>query len=236
MNPGENFGFINSFLRNIGPVIRNNNGFIDKYIGDAIMALFPGFPDNAVQAAMDMQKNISIYNKHNSYLPPISIGVGVHYGKLMLGIIGESKRMESTVISDAVNLASRIESLTKRYKAKILVSEDTICSLTKKSDLNFRKIDIVRVKGKKMGISLYEILDEEIDSLTRKKIASSALFEKGIEFFQKGDLYRSRKNFVEILKINAEDHPAKLFLERINFHIKSGIGIGWDGILEMDTK
>ncbi|MCZ0900792.1 adenylate/guanylate cyclase domain-containing response regulator, partial [Microcoleus sp. HI-ES] len=109
MSPRENFEFLNSYLSRVGPVIREYNGFIDKYIGDGIMALFPNRAEDAVQAAIEMQHQVKIYNRHrqNSGYQPISIGIGLHTGTLMLGTIGEAERMESTVISDAVNLASR---------------------------------------------------------------------------------------------------------------------------------
>jgi two-component system sensor histidine kinase ChiS len=117
MSPKENFDFLNAYLSRVSPVIRNHNGFIDKYIGDAVMALFPQTADDAVQAAIEMQKQVSLYNSYrqeNGY-DPIAIGIGLHSGTLMLGTVGESQRMESTVIADAVNLASRLEGLTKVY-------------------------------------------------------------------------------------------------------------------------
>ena len=115
MSPKQNFDFINEYLSQMGPIIRRHNGFIDKYIGDAIMALFPDDADRAVQAAIDMQKQVQLYNvyRQQNHLEPIAIGIGLHSGELMLGTIGEEERMESTVISDAVNLASRIEGLTR---------------------------------------------------------------------------------------------------------------------------
>ncbi|HYO06762.1 MAG TPA: adenylate/guanylate cyclase domain-containing protein, partial [Phototrophicaceae bacterium] len=111
MSPQQNFDFINSYLSRVGPVIRQYNGFIDKYIGDGIMALFPNRAEDAVQAAVEMQHQVKIYNLHrqNSGYQPIALGIGLHTGTLMLGTIGEAERMESTVISDAVNLASRVE-------------------------------------------------------------------------------------------------------------------------------
>jgi class 3 adenylate cyclase len=126
MTPDENFSFINSYLEKMGPIIRDHNGFIDKYIGDAIMALFES-PDDAVRASLAMVDALERFNRHwhaAGHAPVVS-GIGINTGSLMLGTIGEQNRMDGTVISDAVNLASRIESLTKVYKVGVLISRNS---------------------------------------------------------------------------------------------------------------
>ena len=107
MTPKENFQFLNSYLSEMGPAIREHDGFIDKYIGDAIMALFET-PDEAVCSAIEMYQRLHHYNERRRSQGDFSVhmGVGIHEGSLMLGTIGEEQRMETTVISDAVNLAS----------------------------------------------------------------------------------------------------------------------------------
>src|ERR1700722_4014378 len=126
MTPDENFAFINTYLAHMGPVIRTHNGFIDKYIGDAIMALFED-ADDALRAGLAMHAALEGFNEERraSGLEPIAIGIGLNTGSLMLGTIGEKNRMDGTVISDAVNLASRIESLTKEYHVGLLISQYT---------------------------------------------------------------------------------------------------------------
>ena len=116
MTPEENFKFINSYLNRVGPVIRSNQGFVDKYIGDGIMALFPVEADFAVRRAVEIRKALIDYNQQRASAgyEPIQVGMGIHTGKLMLGTIGENMRMDSTVISDTVNVASRLEALTKK--------------------------------------------------------------------------------------------------------------------------
>ncbi len=143
MKPQENFNFLNSYLSRMGPIIRANHGFIDKYLGDGIMALFAGDrPDDptgrgqdparasadAVAAATAMQQELFTYNRQRRRMgyQPIQVGVGVHAGKVMLGILGEEERREGTVIADVVNLASRLEGLTKVYGARIIVSDQVI--------------------------------------------------------------------------------------------------------------
>jgi signal transduction histidine kinase/DNA-binding response OmpR family regulator len=131
MTPKENFDFLNMFLGGVGPCIREHRGFIDKYLGDGIMALFPESPVDAVEAALAMQVQLDEFNTHRATegYPPIKIGIGLHTGSLILGTIGEEKRMEGTVISDAVNLASRLEGLTKWYGCTLIISEQTLKAL-----------------------------------------------------------------------------------------------------------
>jgi len=127
MSPEENFNFLNSYLNITGPHIRTHGGFIDKYIGDAIMALFPHGEhgaDDALKAAIEIKYSLMDFNKEREALGqiPIQVGIGLHTGMLMLGILGEAERMEGTVISDSVNLASRLEALTKHYGASLTTS------------------------------------------------------------------------------------------------------------------
>jgi len=137
MTPEENFRFINSYLSRMGPVIRRHRGFIDKYIGDGIMALFPRSAQNALDAAIAMQKEMQVYNRHraNCGYAPVRIGIGIHFGDTIIGTIGENERIEVTVISDTVNVASRLESLSKRYGAGILVSGDVLAQLQKTKNI-----------------------------------------------------------------------------------------------------
>lgn len=122
MSPMENFNFINSYLKRINPIIRKHNGFIDKFIGDAVMAIFPESPEDAISAAIEIQLEVRKYNshRHNNGYRPIQIGIGINTGSLMMGTVGDSNRMDTTVIGDTVNLASRLESLTKQYFCQLL--------------------------------------------------------------------------------------------------------------------
>ncbi len=131
MTPRESFNFLNSYLKRMNPFIWNNNGFIDKYIGDAIMALFPDGEESALSAAIEMIKYLPIYNSHRSNCgyAPIEIGIGIHSGAVMIGTIGHETFMQGTVISDAVNLSSRLERLTKLYGVSLIVSNNIIFGL-----------------------------------------------------------------------------------------------------------
>jgi len=161
MSPRDNFQFINAYLRRMGPVVRRHNGFVDKYMGDGIMALFPDHPEDAFRAALDMRSALVKYNEHRalSNYPPIRIGIGLHRGPLMLGTIGENRRMDSTVISDTVNTSSRLEGLTKKFGVDVLVSEETINALADdlRGEFEFTYVSEESVKGRKQTLRVYQL-------------------------------------------------------------------------------
>jgi class 3 adenylate cyclase len=161
MTPEQNFRFINSYLRRVGPVIRANQGFVDKYMGDGIMALFPGDARHAFEAALGIQAAVIEYNsdRAKSGYPPIRIGIGIHRGPLMLGTIGENQRMDSTVISDTVNAASRLEGLTKKFGKEILVSGETVEALGMELATRYRLEYLAEetVKGRVRQLKVYEL-------------------------------------------------------------------------------
>ncbi len=160
LSPDENFNFINSFLSMMGPIIRKHHGFIDKYIGDAIMALYPRDADDAVSCAQDMQRALLTFNQVRIAKGklPIAIGIGINTGLLMLGTIGEANRMNATVISDTVNIASRVESLTKKYQPSTLITEDTYNQLRNPARYHLAVVDQkVLVKGKAKPIAIYGV-------------------------------------------------------------------------------
>ncbi|MGC1395579.1 MAG: response regulator, partial [Coleofasciculaceae cyanobacterium] len=216
MSPKENFNFLNACLSQISPVIRNHNGFIDKYIGDAIMALFPQTPDDAVQAAIDMQKQVMLYNSYlqKSGGQPIAIGIGLHTGTLMLGTVGESERMETTVIADAVNLASRLEGLTKIYGVDILISEQTWIRLNTKLKENCRFLGRVKVKGKSQAVDIFEVYDSNSQQIIDLKRQTRADFEQGVNFFVEEKFSQAEQIFQQILQINKQDKVTRLYTER----------------------
>ena len=158
MTPDETFAFINTYLERMGPVIRDHHGFIDKYIGDAIMALFTN-ADDALRAGLAMLAALDGFNaeRRAAGLEPIEIGIGINTGSLMLGTIGEKHRMDGTVISDAVNLAARIEGLTKDYAAPMLISEFTYRELSDPEASAIRPVDVVVVKGKTRPVAIYAV-------------------------------------------------------------------------------
>ncbi|MBD1932959.1 MULTISPECIES: adenylate/guanylate cyclase domain-containing protein [Cyanophyceae] len=160
MTPFETFSFLNDFLECMGWPIEKSGGFIDKYIGDAIMALFDDeATDCALRAAILMQGTLSLFNEERieKGLPAIAVGIGIHRGEVVMGTVGFNSRIDSTVVGDVVNLASRVEGLTKQYDCQILVTESVVNSLYHPETFSLRLVDkSVKVKGKEEAIAIYE--------------------------------------------------------------------------------
>lgn len=161
MTPQQTFSFLNDFLECMGLPIEESGGFIDKYIGDAIMALFDDEgTDSAVRAAILMQQTLSRFNEARMQkgLPAIAVGIGIHRGEVVMGTVGFTSRIDSTAVGDAVNLASRLEGLTKQYNCNILVTESVVNSLYHPESFSLELVDkSVKVKGKDEAIAIYEV-------------------------------------------------------------------------------
>lgn len=160
MTPQENIDFINGYLTAIGPVIRKHGGFIDKYIGDAIMALFPDSADSALDAALGMFERLALFNRERAEAgkDPVDIGIGIHTGSLMLGTVGEHNRLDTTVISDAVNIAARLEGLNKEFHTRIIISAASRNRLEHPDRYSLREIGEVSLKGRDRAIAVLEVV------------------------------------------------------------------------------
>ncbi|MDA0865001.1 MAG: ammonium transporter [Cyanobacteria bacterium] len=189
MTPAENFEFINAYLAQMEPAIVENGGFIDKYIGDAIMALFPGEADQALQGAIAMLRNLDSYNHQRvaEGYAPVRNGIGINSGLTMLGTVGGPSHMDSTVISDTVNLAARIEDLTKTYGVPLLISQETLIRLNEPDAYAYRLVDRVQVKGKSEPVSLFEVFEADPDDMRNGKQRLKTQFETALTQFHLGD-------------------------------------------------
>ena len=238
MSPEENFRFVNSYLNEMGPIVRLHNGYIDKFIGDGIMALFPNSAVDAVNSAVKMQHRVMEFNNKNIFHPEhdICIGVGINTGLMMLGTIGEADRMEGSVISDAVNLASRLEELTKLYQAKVLISEETLAHLRDTSYVT-RLVDRVAVKGKSAAVDVYEVLDAEMPFIFDHKQRTLSAFNEGVQLYQKKKMGDALQMFEACLDPKAIDGAVDCYINRCKAWLSEGPPKGvWDGIHRMDTK
>jgi len=228
----ELFNFLNSYFKQINPCIKNNNGFIDKFIGDAIMALFPQKPEDALRAAIEMKHQLDIYNKGRGKAgyEPVRAGFGLHYGMLTLGTVGSEIRMNTTVIGDAVNLASRIESLTKIFKIDIILSDAIHNKLSNPDDFNLREIDNVRVKGKQNTVVLYEAFDTDTPEIIEKKKEALPIFHKALNNYKAGEFEQAMELFEQCIKICPEDHIPSIYIKRSNTMLRVPPGPNWTGV------
>jgi adenylate cyclase len=237
MNPNENFNFINAYMAVMGPCIRKYNGFIDKYIGDAIMALFPLEPSDAIDASIEMLEELHKLNlkiKEKGF-KPISIGIGIHTGSQMLGIIGEKERLEGTVISDVVNTASRLEGLTKVYSSSLLVTDEVLGKVNE-GKYFYRHLDTVKVKGKNKAVHILEILNGNSKRIIDLKLKTKIHFEKGIELYLDKKFSESLIQFDKVIQEDPKDKAALIYIDRCKFYLKNGVALDWDGIEKLDFK
>jgi len=238
MTPEENFQFVCAYNETLGPIIRNHNGFINQYLGDAIMALFPGSATDALAAAVEMKKNINELNiKRNlQNLSPIQIGIGMHTGSLIMGITGDKDRLDATTISDTVNTASRIESLTKYYKAGILLSDATLQQIQNHEQFNLRYLGKVQVKGKQEPVGLHECFSggKEDEILIKEK--TLPLFNEGMNYYLSRSFNSAVKSFQSITETHPADLTAEFFLTNATSYLQKGVPEDWTGVVEMTNK
>jgi len=238
MSPEENFAFLNAYLGHVAPAIRDNGGFIDKYIGDAIMALFPTTADDAVRGAVAMLVRVAAYNDERMAegRAPIAIGVGIHTGNLMLGTVGFADRMEGTVISDSVNLAARVEGLTKRYGATVMITQDTLDRLADPSSYEIRYLDRVKVKGKTEPVAVYEVFEGDLAPVRAWKKATLATYARALNSYYERRFEEAAAGMAAVLERAPDDRVAATFKARAEALIGAQLEDDWDGVMKLDSK
>jgi class 3 adenylate cyclase len=200
MTPAQIFNYLNNYLAIIGPIIRKNGGHIDKFMGDGILACFPAIT-TGIKASIEIQEAINTMNRQESKeFGDLRVGIGVHCGPVIAGTIGEHERMEGTIISDNVNLASRLETLTKAFRAKILTTQDAMKRVRNLKDIHYRPLGYVRVKGKKNHVKVYEVIDPEMEPW---KSETSKQFKEAVDLML-GHNYEQSMN---ILREIVSKHP-----------------------------
>lgn len=216
MTPAENFRFINDYLSQMEPVIAEYDGFIDKYIGDAIMALFPNAADDGLQAAIAMLGRLAVYNtaRQQQALEPITIGIGINTGPLMLGTVGGTLRMDSTVVGDTVNLTSRLEGLTKVYGTPLLITHNVVANLQDPAVYCLRTIDHVTMRGKSEAVSIFEVFDGDPSELRSQKYEMKSIFEQAVFDFYQANFEAALTGFDRCLATAADDRAAQIYRDR----------------------
>ncbi|MCL2763677.1 MAG: adenylate/guanylate cyclase domain-containing response regulator [Treponema sp.] len=251
--------FLNTYFAKMGSEIISENGHIDKFIGDAIMAVFGAFqnldnpPANAIRAAVKMLAAINMINSSPLKLSmnKVDIGIGINCGECILGNIGFKNKMDFTLIGDAVNIASRLESLTKIYHHPLIVSE-AVYEVTKDNFL-FRKIDDVRVKGKKKSIGIYAVYSG-FSGVDGKKLRSGDIadiisvpgllinrntlvnYNKGLQVFYMREWKLAEEYFINALATEKNDFLSKLYLERAREYGRNPPDDDWDGVITLLEK
>lgn len=224
MSPQENFNFLNSYLARMTPIISSHRGIIDKYIGDSILALFTQSADDALSGAIHMLENLEKYNsgRARAGYAPMQIGIGLNTGLAMIGTVGGTSRMDSTVIGDVVNLASRIEDATKTYYAPLLISQNTLYDLAVPGKYDIRFLDRIRVKGKSQPLSIYEVFDNNSIKVRDAKRANKVKFEAAIAYYHLKEINRAIDLLTECVNASPKDIPARIYLTRCEQYLTTG--------------
>lgn len=228
MTSQQTFNLLNSYLSMMNPIISAHHGIIDKYIGDAIMVMFPTSSEDALSTALSMLARLKEYNagRLRAGYRPIQIGVGINTGLLMLGIIGGGNRMEGTVVGRTVNLASRLESFTKIYGTHLLISEHTYCSLADPQHYSIRYLGRVKISEKTPPESIYEVFDYEAPHIKELKLKSRKKFEEAIVYYHSREVAKAHPILEGIVQENPDDDPAKIYLKRCNDYLNTGKYVG----------
>lgn len=245
MSPQEILDFLNDYLKLMNEPIHAQLGFVDKFIGDAIMAIFdlPELSDEveaqkAIQAAIGMQEALKVYNQNfrDQAFFPVHIGIGIHSGPVVIGTVGSEDRMDSTVLGDAVNLASRLEGLTKYYGSQIITSFETLSLLNDTSIFKGREIDRVRVKGKSDTVRLFEIFDAEAPEIRELKDKTRDYLLDGLAYREQRNWQKASQAFGTALEIYPGDQAVTRLMAYIDVLKTVDLPDDWDGSMRLLRK
>ena len=238
----ETVKMLNEYFGIMVDVIMANGGILDKYIGDAIMAVF-GAPfvgdedaDHAVQTSIGMLRALHEFNQRRALdgQEAVLMGVGINTDDVLSGNIGSLKRMDYTVIGDGVNLASRLEGANKPYGTQVLISEFTVRAL--KGSYRLREVDKIRVKGKNEPVGVFEVLDH-LDPAEHPHLDEGLeIFRRGLSAYKKYDWRAAHKIFQQALKTNPRDGVSRLYAERCDYFLSHPPDASWDGVWVMKSK
>lgn len=233
---------LNEYFTEMIEVLESHHGILDKYIGDAVMAIF-GAPftgaqdaDNAVRAANAMILALEALNERRAARGEarLDIGVGLNTGEVVLGNIGSPKRMDYTVIGDPVNLAARLEGVTKLYGARIVLSQFTYEQLKERAGI--RELDLIRVKGKTEPVAIYESFAYKLGEVDEAFHQSIDEYNTGLAAYRAQAWAQSQAHFTNALALNPQDKASSLYLERIASYDAQMPADSWDGVFNLDTK
>jgi adenylate cyclase len=235
-------GLLNEYFTLMVDCLQKEGGMLDKFIGDAIMAIF-GLPlpreddaDRSVRAGIGMLVELDRFNaaRKERGMMAIDMGLGINTDEIVSGNIGSPKRMNYTVIGDGVNLAARLESACKQYGAKMLVSDATVKKL--KGTYRMREADRVVVKGKTEPVVIFECLDYHTEASFPNPMEVINHFKDGLAKYRKQDWDKAKMAFNEALKVHPGDKLSKIYIERCDYFQKSPPGDKWDGVWIMKDK
>jgi hypothetical protein len=202
------------------------------------MAIFPGNAADALSAAIEMQKEVQELNRIRitKGQMPIQIGVGMHTGPLIMGITGDESRMDATTISDTVNIASRLESLTKHYRTNIIISDASLKQIVQKENFHLRTLGMVQLKGKREAVQIHECFDSDTINEFEKKLSTLSIFNEGVALFLNRSLSEANDAFRRVVDADPADRTAKFFYTNTTELLENGVLEKEAGIIAMHEK
>ena len=243
LSPEALSGLLNEYFTPMTNIVLDSGGLLDKYIGDALMAVWGAplkLPDHADRALHSSLRMFDALDKlregwKERNLPTIDIGCGINTGPMVVGNMGSDQRFDYTVLGDAVNLGSRLEGITKEYGVRIICSDATRLMLQRPDDFVLRELDWIKVKGKNEPVTIYEVMrftSEKKDTA----LGTKELFESGLRSYRQRDFDTAQRYILNILKIAPQDGPAGVFMERCEYFKENPPQEDWDGVWVMKSK
>ena len=229
----ESFALLNEYFRIIGPIIRKHNGVIEKYLEKGVLAIFPNGSQDAIKAASSIVKKVNSYNQiKNLKLSTSEIKIAIHKGSALVGIVGEEKRLQSSIVSESAELAAIIRLNAKKLWSNILVSEEIMRDI-EPLKYDTRRLGSITFANEGKTLELYDVYESDIESIKNIKNETREMFENAITNFREGKFYDARSSFAQILGKNIEDNAARIYFYESNENYKNGVEKDWNESLKI---
>ncbi len=208
----ENFNFINSYLNVVSPLVRRYDGFVDKYMGDGLLAVFAR-PQNAMECAIAILRAIEIKNKGQKKLPNIDARISINTGEVVFGIVGEQERKSPTIISDVVNLASKMQEVNTLIGTKIVFSKTTLSEFPDSYEVSYRYVGVLNIEGQ-VSTPLFECISYYNKNMKERLSRLKNKFENGVRAYCSGEYKKAKEIFEEVLKYVPSDTPSYVYYNK----------------------
>jgi hypothetical protein len=216
-------------------MIRSHGGFTSRYLGPGMLALFANDATDAIKAALTMRANLLQYNEHRNSegYRAIDFGISIHIGDVMIGIIGEEQRMESSVVSDQVRIAQEIEKVSDRLGSTLLLTAEALATCRRGMNANFRRLGAIQLYGEPQALELIDLYEGDTPEICKLKQETKNLFESSVELYRNGRFVDAREGFVAVIKKNRWDLAAKLYFYACDQYSQQGVTADWNGSLRI---
>ncbi|NTU32808.1 HAMP domain-containing protein [Brevibacillus sp. HB1.1] len=235
LRPETTFRVINAFLKRFAPIVNENQGMITEYLDPGVLAVYPKEAKDALDAAVQMRRTLADYNEQRAEkgYDPIELRVALHHGPLMLGIIGESTRLEAAIISDHVRVVEKMEKMAETLGACILMSDSLFAKMGESTPYRYRDLGWVHMEGEAQPMHLYDVYEGDTDQIRAHKEETKELFEQAIVMYQNGRFHDARSAFLSVIKQNRWDQAARQYFYLCDEYAQKGAERDWSGELKI---